>query len=95
MKILKHRSFHLWAQAEHTPDKTLKTAIEEISQGLYEAHLGSGLYKKRIASPGKGKRSSYRTLIAFKKNISHFSFMDLRKTHESTSTKKKKKFIDS
>lgn len=33
-------------------------------QGLYEADLGSGLCKKRIAIPGRGKRGSTRTLVA-------------------------------
>jgi hypothetical protein len=35
-----------------------------MTEGLYEANLGSGLIKKRIARPGQGKRGSFRTLIA-------------------------------
>lgn len=36
-----------------------------MEQGLYEVNLGAGLYKKRIARKGRGKRGGYRTLIAF------------------------------
>ncbi len=67
MKIYKHRSFHQWADLERITDKTLRTAIEELEKGLHEANLGSGLYKKRIPISGKGKRSGYRTLVAFKR----------------------------
>lgn len=33
---------------------------------MFDAYLGSGLYKQRIARKGQGKRSSYRTILAFK-----------------------------
>lgn len=66
MHVFKHRTFHRWARVEGLRDETLKNAIHEMEGGLYEANLGSGLYKKRVAMPGKGKRGGYRTLIAFK-----------------------------
>lgn len=66
MHVFKHKSFHKWAKTEDLLDETLKNAAYELEQGLYEANLGSGLYKKRVPMAGKGKRSGYRTLIAFK-----------------------------
>lgn len=66
MKIYKHKSFHQWAKSEGLTDDLLKQAVEEMNAGLYEANLGSGLYKKRIAMKGKGKRGGYRVLLAFK-----------------------------
>jgi len=72
MKIYKHRSFYQWAKSEGITDTALKKAVEEIENGLYEANLGSGLYKKRIALPGKGKSGGYRTLMAFKKEEKAF-----------------------
>ncbi len=68
MRILKYRAFHQWAKAEKLTDSALKSAINEIEQGLFEASLGSGLYKKRIAKKGQGKRGGYRTIVAFKQN---------------------------
>lgn len=35
--------------------------------GLFDADLGGGLVKKRVARPGKGKRSGFRTLVATNK----------------------------
>lgn len=66
MRIFKHKIFHKWAESEGLKDKVLREAIEEVKNGLFEANLGSGLYKKRVAMPDKGKRSGYRTLLAFK-----------------------------
>lgn len=68
MRIFKYRSFHQWAKAERLTDSSLKNAVNEIEQGLFEANLGGGLYKKRVARKGQGKRSGYRTIVAFKQN---------------------------
>jgi len=66
MRIFKHKRFHQWTQSEHLKDVTLRQAIGEIEHGLYDANLGSGLYKKRVPMPGQGKKGGYRTLVAFK-----------------------------
>ena len=66
MNIFKHRVFQQWATTEGLTDDTLKTAVIELNNGLHDGNLGGGLYKKRIARPGQGKRGSYRTLLAFK-----------------------------
>lgn len=34
--------------------------------GIFEAGLGQNLFKKRIPRPGGGKRSGFRTIVAFK-----------------------------
>ena len=47
-------------------DAALCKAAREIEQGLFEADLGGGLCKKRIALPGQGKSGSARTLVAKK-----------------------------
>lgn len=67
MFIFKLKSFNSWAKNEKLTDKELKKAVYEISKGLIEASLGGGLYKKRIAKKGFGKRGGYRILLAFKK----------------------------
>ena len=38
-----------------------------MAAGLYEADLGGGLLKKRIARPGQGKSGGFRTLAATNK----------------------------
>ena len=46
-------------------DACLATAVEELKIGHFGADLGGKVYKKRIALPGRGKRGSVRTLIAY------------------------------
>jgi hypothetical protein len=38
-----------------------------MQAGLFEADLGGGLLKKRIARPGQGKSGGFRTLVATNK----------------------------
>jgi hypothetical protein len=68
MRVFKSRTFHQWAKSERLGDKSLKSAVDEMERGLFEANLGNGLYKKRVARKGQGKSSGYRTIIALKKN---------------------------
>jgi hypothetical protein len=72
MRIFKNISFHTWAEKIGLKDENLRTAITEMSAGLYEANLGGHLYKKRIGLKGKGKRGGVRTILAFKKDAKAF-----------------------
>jgi len=62
-KIFKTKAFDRWAR-KAIGDSYLCAAAREIEAGKYEADLGRGLCKKRIALPGHGKRGSLRTLVA-------------------------------
>ena len=67
MKIHETRWFARWARKQGLNDANLCDAVREMTEGLYEADLGGGLIKKRIARPGQGKRGGFRTLIATNK----------------------------
>ena len=66
MRIFKYRAFRQWARKEDVSDSALKKAVDEMEDGLFDAKLGNGLYKKRVARIGQGKRGGYRTILAFK-----------------------------
>ena len=63
VRIFKVKTFARWAKGIIT-DAQLCSAAREILQGRYEADLGAGLCKKRIAKAGHGKSGSVRTLVA-------------------------------
>ena len=65
MRIFKTRWFQRWAKKEKLSDQALINAVDEIEKGLIEADLGGGVYKKRVAQPGRGKSGSTRTLLAY------------------------------
>ena len=60
-RVLKAKSFARWCQLS---DETLCTAAREIESGQYDADLGKGVVKKRVAYPGKGKSGGARLLVA-------------------------------
>jgi len=64
MAVFQTRWFSRWARKQGLSAKALCAAVAEIQQGLYEADLGGGLVKKRVARPGQGKSGGFRTLIA-------------------------------
>lgn len=67
VSVYKTRWFDRWARKEGLTTSSLCTAVREITAGLYDADLGGGLLKKRIARLGEGKRSGFRTLVATNK----------------------------
>jgi hypothetical protein len=62
--IIKTKKFDRWARKAALTDALLCQAIGEMVKGLIDADLGGGVFKKRIALPGKGKSGSVRTLLA-------------------------------
>jgi hypothetical protein len=67
MAIYKTRWFNRWAHKPRLDDLSLCAAVREMTAGLYDADLGGGLVKKRIARSGQGKSGGFRTLIATNK----------------------------
>ncbi|HLD84156.1 MAG TPA: type II toxin-antitoxin system RelE/ParE family toxin [Coxiellaceae bacterium] len=66
MRVFKTKRFTKWAKKERLTDATLFKAVREMGQGLVGARLGGQVYKKRIGAEGRGKRGSFRTILAFK-----------------------------
>lgn len=64
-RVFKLKTFSRWARKLVT-DEALCAAAREIDQGIYEADLGAGVCKKRVAILGKGKSGSTRALVAKK-----------------------------
>lgn len=64
MAVYKTRWFDRWASKQGLLDAQLCVAASEMAAGLFEANLGAGLFKKRIARAGQGKSAGFRTLVA-------------------------------
>ena len=63
MGIYTARWFERWARKQGLAASSLCTAVLEMTTGLFDADLGGGLFKKRIARAGQGKSRGYRTLV--------------------------------
>ncbi len=60
------QDFHKRAASVALTDKSLRSAMDEVQQGLVDASLGGDIYKKRIAVGNRGKSGTVRTIIAYK-----------------------------
>jgi len=84
MEIYKTRWFERWARKEGLNNLNLCVAVREMTAGLYEADLGGGLLKKRIARSGQGKRGGFRTLVATNKESLWIFVYGFAKNERST-----------
>lgn len=72
-------------------DSSLCVAVSQITAGLYEADLGGGLLKKRVARAGQGKSRGFRTLVATNKGRRWFFMYGFARTSAAASTEMKKR----
>jgi hypothetical protein len=66
-RVFKTRHFSRWMRKTQLTDSALCAAISEMKSGLIDADLGGGVFKKRVALPGRGKSGSARSLVATQK----------------------------
>lgn len=83
MDAYKTREFARWARKQGLHDAALVRAVREMQAGLVDADLGGGLFKKRIARPGQGKRGGIRTLVATNKSDTWFFLYGFAKNERS------------
>ena len=74
-------------------DEALCTAVREMEQGLIDADLGGGLFKKRVALPGRGKSGGARTLIASNRDDRYFFVFGFEKNEKANIDAVELKFL--
>ena len=84
MRIFKTKTFSKWAKKNKINDTALVSGALELEAGSYEANLGGNLYKKRLATKGRGKRGSARTIIAYKIEGHSFYLYGFEKNERSS-----------
>jgi hypothetical protein len=63
MAIYKLRKVRAFARRHGISDRMLAAAAGDVRDGRFDADLGGGLYKQRLARDGGGKSGGFRTLI--------------------------------
>ena len=58
--------------------------MEEMADGLVDADLGGGVYKKRVAMPGRGKRGGARVLLGSSLGTRWFFLYGFEKNERAT-----------
>ncbi len=88
--IYKTKEFQARFKKADLDDSDLEVACDEIAAGLVDADLGSHLYKKRIAKPGKGKSGGYRTMVGAVINDKYFFLYMFEKNAKSNINKQER-----
>lgn len=60
------KGFARFARKAGLAPESLRAAAAEVAAGEYDADLGGGVFKQRVAWPGGGKSGGFRTIILFK-----------------------------
>jgi hypothetical protein len=58
--------FARFAWKEAIADDELREIVNQLEAGQFDADLGGGVYKQRIARPGEGKSGGYRVIVFFR-----------------------------
>ena len=72
MRIFKYKWFHRFAAKEGISDNELKDVVKKLEEGQFDAELGGGVYKVRVARAGEGKSGGYRVIVIFKSKFRTF-----------------------
>ena len=72
MSAYKTKVFARFARKAGIADSQLSAAAAQVIAGRFDADLGGGVYKQRVARSGGGKSGGFRTLLAFRSGGSLF-----------------------
>lgn len=72
LRVFKNAWFGRFARKERISADALWAAAERAENGLIDANLGGGVIKQRIARPGAGKSSGYRSIVLYRKGDKAF-----------------------
>ncbi len=90
MRVFAIKRFYSWAQSNELTDGLLCEAVNDIEKGNVEANLGGNLFKKRIATKGRGKSGSVRTLLAYSAHRRTFFLYAFEKSDRDNITQREK-----
>ena len=67
LRTFKTKPFARFARREGIGDGALCDAVARIANGLVDADLGGGVFKQRIARPGRGRSGGVRALLVLRR----------------------------
>lgn len=66
MSVFVTKGFARFARKAGLADAKLLEAAQDIAAGHYDADLGGGVFKQRVAREGGGKSGGFRTIVLFR-----------------------------
>lgn len=93
MSVFKTKEFSRFARRAALTDKALLQAAEAVAAGHWDADLGGGVFKQRVAREGGGKSGGFRTIIVFKAGQHSFFVYGFAKSDKANITPKELKAL--
>jgi hypothetical protein len=93
MSVYKTKEFSRFARKAELGNAELLEAAKEVSSGQWDADLGGGVFKQRIAREGGGKSGGFRTIILFKVGGHSFFVYGFAKNEKANITPKELKAL--
>ena len=91
MNVYVTKEFARFARKVALADSKLLQAARDVAAGRYNANLGGGVFKQRVAREGGGKSGGFRTIILFRVGSHSFFVHGFAKSdRENVSTKELK-----
>ena len=88
MRIFKYKRFFRFARKEHIDDDELRDIAVKLEKGQFDADLGGGVFKMRLARSGEGKAGGYRVMVFFKSGERTFYVHGFAKSETANISKK-------
>ncbi len=88
MAVYMTKTFARFSRKAGLPSDVLLDAAAEVVEGRYEADLGGGVFKKRVARTGAGKSGGFRTVLFFRRGSQVFFADGFAKNQKSNLTQK-------
>jgi len=83
MRTFKTSWFAHFAKREQIGDDKLLEIVTELESRQFEADLGGGVIKKRLARPGQGRSGGFRLIICFRRELRTFFIYAYAKSGQS------------
>lgn len=88
MSVYRTKEFSRFARKAALRDDELIAAAAAVASGRWDADLGGGVFKQRIAREGTGKSGGFRTIILFRVGGHQFFVHGFAKNEKANVTPK-------
>ena len=93
MSVYQTKEFARFARKDKLSAKALVEAAADVARGNFDADLGAGVFKQRVARQGGGKSGGFRTFLFFKAGRHTFFAYGFAKSERANVSEKELKAL--
>lgn len=93
MRVYQTKEFARFARKNGLSARALLHAAADVAAGQFDADLGGGVFKQRVARPGAGKSGGFRTILLFRAGRHSFFVYGFAKSERANISAKELKAL--